>query len=109
LIGGMMQAHLNVEPVRHFTNAVHWGDTLLFFLRRLMLDLGLDGLWQTRLRSFGTYDGVLSVTTMPGPSSATVAVEAFSRSPVSSTRLASTRLPAVGSTFCTVKLRRLLT
>jgi len=60
LIGGMMQAHLNVEPVRHFTNAVHWGDTLLFFLRRLMLDLGLDGLWQTRLRSFGTYDGVLS-------------------------------------------------
>ncbi|THD64846.1 MAG: hypothetical protein E7813_16335, partial [Bradyrhizobium sp.] len=60
LIGGMMQAHLNVEPVRHFTNAVHWGDTLLFFLRRLMLDLGLDGLWQTRLRSFGAYDGVLS-------------------------------------------------
>ena len=60
LIGGMMQAHLNVEPVRHFTNAVHWGDTLLFFLRRLMLDIGLDGLWQTRLRSFGTYDGVLS-------------------------------------------------
>jgi hypothetical protein len=60
LIGGMMQAHLNVEPVRHFTNAVHWGDTLLFFLRRLMLDIGLDGLWQTRLRSFGTCDGVLS-------------------------------------------------
>jgi hypothetical protein len=60
LIGGMMQAHLNVEPVRHFTNAVHWGDTLLFFLRRLMLDLGLDGLWQTRLRTFGAYDGVLS-------------------------------------------------
>jgi hypothetical protein len=60
MIGGMMQAHLNVEAVRHFTNAVHWGDTLLFFLRRLMLDLGLGDLWQTRLRSFGAYDGVLS-------------------------------------------------
>ena len=60
MIGGMLQAHLNVEAVRHFTNAVHWGDTLLFFLRRLMLDLGLEPLWQTRLRSFGAYDGVLS-------------------------------------------------
>ena len=60
MIGGMMQAHLNVEPVRHFTNAVHWGDTLLLFLRRLMLDLGLGDLWTTRLRSFGAYDGVLS-------------------------------------------------
>ncbi len=60
LIGGMLQGHLNVEPVRHFTNAVHWGDTLLFFLRRLMLDLGLGDLWNTRLRSFGAYDGVLS-------------------------------------------------
>ena len=60
MIGGMMQAHLNVEAVRHFTNAVHWGDTLLFFLRRLMLDAGLGDLWNTRLRSFGAYDGVLS-------------------------------------------------
>jgi hypothetical protein len=60
MIGGMMQAHLNVEPVRHFTNAVHWGDTLLFFIRRLILDLGLGDLWDTRLRSFGAYDGVLS-------------------------------------------------
>ena len=60
MIGGMMQAHLNVEAARHFTNAVHWGDTLLFFLRRLMLDAGLGDLWNTRLRSFGAYDGVLS-------------------------------------------------
>jgi hypothetical protein len=60
MIGGMMQAHLNVEPVRHFTNPVHWGDTLLFFLRQLMLDIGLGDLWNTRLRSFGAYDGVLS-------------------------------------------------
>jgi hypothetical protein len=60
LIGGMMQAHLNVEAVRHWANPTHWGDTLLFFIRRLLLDVGLDTLWQTRLRSFGTYDGVLS-------------------------------------------------
>jgi hypothetical protein len=60
LIGGMLQAHLNVEAVRHWANATHWGDTLLFFLRRLMLEVGLAPLWQIRLRSFGTYDGVLS-------------------------------------------------
>ena len=60
LIGGMLQAHLNVEPVRHWANATHWGDTLLFFLRRLLLEVGLGSLWQTRLRSFSTYDGVLS-------------------------------------------------
>ena len=60
MLGGMMQAHLNVEAVRHWANATHWGDTLLFFLRRLMLEIGLEPLWQTRLRSFGTYDGVLS-------------------------------------------------
>ena len=39
----------------------------------------------------------------------TVAVAAFARSPVSSTRLASTRLPAAGSTFWTVKPRKPLT
>ncbi len=60
LIGGMLQAHLNVEAVRHWSNPTHWGDTLLFFLRRVLLDLGLAPLWQTRLRSFGTYQGVLS-------------------------------------------------
>jgi hypothetical protein len=60
LIGGMLQAHLNVEPVRHWANPTHWGDTLLFFLRRLLLEVGLEPLWQTRLRSFGTHDGVLS-------------------------------------------------
>ncbi len=60
LLGGMMQAHLNVEAVRHWANPTHWGDTLLFFIRRLLLDVGLDSLWNTRLRSFGTYDGVLS-------------------------------------------------
>src|SRR5499425_1465510 len=60
LIGGMLQAHLNVEAVRHWANPTHWGDTLLFCLRRLLLEIGLGPLWQTRLRSFGAYDGVLS-------------------------------------------------
>ena len=60
LIGGMLQAHLNVEAVRHWANPTHWGDTLLFFLRRLLLEAGLEPLWQTRLRSFGAHDGVLS-------------------------------------------------
>jgi hypothetical protein len=60
LLGGMLQAHLNVEAVRHWANPTHWGDTILFFLRRVLRDVGLDDLWQTRLRSFGTHDGVLS-------------------------------------------------
>jgi len=59
-LGGMLQAHLNVEAVRHWANPTHWGDTLLFFLRRLLLDVGPEDLWHTRLRSFGAYDGVLS-------------------------------------------------
>jgi hypothetical protein len=46
--------------VRHWANPTHWGDTLLFFLRRLLLELGGEALWQTRLRSFGAHDGVLS-------------------------------------------------
>jgi hypothetical protein len=60
LVGGMLQAHLNVEAVRHWANPTHWGDTLLFFLRWLLREVGLESLWQTRLRSFGAYDGVLS-------------------------------------------------
>ena len=51
----MLQAHLNVEAVRHWANPTHWGDTLLFFLRRLLLEPGLEPLWQTRLRSFGEW------------------------------------------------------
>jgi len=60
MIGGMLQAHLNVEAVRHWANPTHWGDTILFFLRRLLADAGGAALWDTRLRSFGTHQGVLS-------------------------------------------------
>ncbi len=60
LVGGMMQAHLNVEEVRHWANPTHWGDTLLLFLRALLREVGLADLWDTRLRSFGVHDGVLT-------------------------------------------------
>lgn len=61
LIGGMLQAHLNVEAIRHWANPTHWGDTLLFFLRHVLRDATGDRpFWTTRLRSFGAYDGVLS-------------------------------------------------
>lgn len=34
LIGGMMQAHLNTEAVRHWSIATHWGDALRSATRR---------------------------------------------------------------------------
>jgi hypothetical protein len=59
-LGGMMQGHINIEPVRYWANPFHWGDAIAIFLRHLMREAGLRPLWQTRLRSFGTHDGVLS-------------------------------------------------
>jgi hypothetical protein len=60
LLGGVMQAHLNVENVRKRQNPLHWGDTLALFVRQLLLELGLDDLWQTRLRTFGNHAGAFS-------------------------------------------------
>ncbi len=60
-LGGMMQGHLNIEPIRYWANPIHWGDTIALFLRRLFRDGGFRDLWRTRLRSFGTHDGVLSM------------------------------------------------
>lgn len=59
-LGGALQLHLNVEDVRKWSQPTHWGDTIAFFLRQLLLEVGLGSLWDTRLRSFGSYDGVLS-------------------------------------------------
>jgi hypothetical protein len=59
-LGGMMQGHLNFEPIRQWSNPVHWGDTIALFIRRMLLDVGLAPLWDNRLRSFGAYDGCLS-------------------------------------------------
>ena len=60
LLGGVLQAHLNVEDVRRRHNPVHWGDTIALFLRQLLLELGLEDLWETRLRSFGSHAGAFS-------------------------------------------------
>ena len=34
-LGGMMQGHLNTEPIRYWANPIHWGDTIALFLRHL--------------------------------------------------------------------------
>ncbi|MHB1132427.1 MAG: hypothetical protein ACYC4L_08580 [Chloroflexota bacterium] len=60
LLGGAMQGHLNVEAIRGWSNPTHWGDRLAYFLRGLLLEVGLEPLWETRLRSFGAYDGAFS-------------------------------------------------
>ena len=61
MIGGMLQAHLNVEPVRHWANPTHWGDTpALLPAPPAARGRPRATLWQTRLRSFGAHDGVLS-------------------------------------------------
>lgn len=60
-LGGVLQAHLNVETVRMHYNPTHWGDTLAYFFREVLRLSGLESLWQIRLRSFGAYDGVLQL------------------------------------------------
>ena len=60
LLGGVLQAHLNVEDVRRRHNPVHWGDTIALFMRQLLLEMGLEDLWETRLRSFGSHAGAFS-------------------------------------------------
>lgn len=60
-LGGAMQAHINVEAIRHWSKPTHWGDTIAFFLRAILLESGLSWAWATRLRTFGSYDGALSL------------------------------------------------
>lgn len=60
LLGGVMQAHLRVEGIRKWYNPALWGDTIALFLRQLMIEIGIGSLWDTRLRSFGNYDGAFS-------------------------------------------------
>ena len=59
-LGGMMQGHLNIEPIRQWSNPVHWGDTIARFIRQTLIEVGLSPLWENRLRAFGAYDGCLS-------------------------------------------------
>jgi len=60
-LGGMLQGHLNIEAVRHWAHPTHWGDSIALFLRRLLLEVGLESLWETRLRAFGTHAGAFSL------------------------------------------------
>lgn len=60
-LGGIFQAHINVEEVRLWSNPSHWGDTLAFFLRESLRTTPARRLWQTTLRPFSTYDGVLQL------------------------------------------------
>ena len=59
-LGGVLQAHLCVDEIRNWNNPVHWGDTLAYFLARLLKERN-RGLPSTRLRAFGSYRGVLSL------------------------------------------------
>ena len=59
-LGGVLQAHLYVDEIRNWNNPIHWGDTLVYFLARLLKERN-PGLPSSRLRAFGSYRGVLSL------------------------------------------------
>ena len=59
-LGGVLQAHLYVDEIRNWNNPVHWGDTLVYFLARLLKERNRS-LPTSRLRAFGSYRGVLSL------------------------------------------------
>jgi hypothetical protein len=60
-LGGVFQAQLRVEDVRLRYNPTHWGDTIAYFVRELLMATGNQRLLDVRLRSFGTFDGVLQL------------------------------------------------
>ena len=59
-LGGVLQAHLYVDEIRHWHNPIHWGDTLVYFLAKILNEWN-QGLPSLKLRSFGSYKGVLSL------------------------------------------------
>ena len=67
-MGGIWQAHLNAEDVRRWFNPLNWAETLLFQLRSVLWSCGQDGHWDTRLRTFGSYDGVMNIRHDPDKS-----------------------------------------
>ena len=68
-MGGIWQAHLNAEDVRRWYNPINWAETLLYQLRGVLWSCGQDRLWRTRLRTFGSYDGVMNIRHDPDQSS----------------------------------------
>jgi hypothetical protein len=58
-LGGVIQAHLNIDDVRDWPFPTHYLDTVGYLLRELMRLIGLEDLFTTQLRSFGTYTGLV--------------------------------------------------
>ena len=68
-MGGVWQAHLNAEEVRRWYNPFNWAETLLYQLRDALWSCGQERFWQSRLRTFGSYDGVMNIRHDPDKSS----------------------------------------
>ncbi len=60
-VAGTLQAHLNVEAIRHWHHPTHWGDTLAYFFKGILLHTPWARLWDVQLKPFGAYRGVLSL------------------------------------------------
>lgn len=67
-MGGIWQAHLNAEEVRRWFNPFNWSETLLYQLRAVLWSSGQERHWSTRLRIFGSYDGVMNIRHDPDKS-----------------------------------------
>jgi len=67
-MGGVWQAHLNAEEVRRWFNPFNWAETLLYQLRGVLWACGQEGRWDSRLRTFGSYDGVMNIRHDPDKS-----------------------------------------
>jgi hypothetical protein len=59
-LGGVLQAHLNVEEIRHWHNPVHWGDTLVLFLWEVLREWH-PAILEQRLKPFGSHRGAFSL------------------------------------------------
>ena len=60
LLGGAMQAHINIEAIRGWYDQLHWGDAIVSSLWQILRawDPRLEAL---RLRTFGSHRGALSL------------------------------------------------
>ena len=60
LLGGAMQAHVNVEAIRSWHDVVHWADRIVYFLWEILRSWN-PSLEALRLRTFGSHGGALSI------------------------------------------------
>ena len=96
-MGGVWQAHLNAEDVRRWYNPVNWAETLLYQLRGALWTCGQDRHWHTRLRTFGSYDGVMNIRHDPDLSSDYTMLEYQAEHQPSAIRAGCVRLPSMSS------------